>query len=270
MQDNGRLIRSMGRFWRGLRLSLAVSGVVFLGATHAAYAAPSACPQNYYQGEAPEVINEALLTKTRELCASHHAIFYSGLTRTPLWTGIYLTQERIAAGRDVPRTDVFREDTRLPKDWQARLSDYRGSGYDRGHLVPSASMPTKKTDAQSFFLSNIIPQDQTLNRSLWAAIESGVRAHANYRPIYVITGVLFKGQSIKLVNGRVMVPTHLYKVIYEPDRNLAGAYLVENTNRKRHQELSLEEIEALAGVRFFPGAKDVGKLKLPRPRYPRG
>src|SRR5690606_14564827 len=147
------------------------------------------------------------------------------------------------------------------------LTDYRGSGYDRGHLVPSADMPTPSSDSQSFLLSNIVPQDPNLNRNLWAAIEAAVRAHANHRPVYTITGVLFKGAQIERGKGRVLVPTHLYKLVYEPGRNAAAAYLVQNAPRKRHQEITLAELEELAGIRFLPGATNVGKLKLPRPRY---
>lgn len=255
--------------WLGLR-SKFLSGLAVAALMAVAtpiHAAPSACEGSYYKDQRPDLINPKLGVSAKELCYNHHAVWYSGVSRTPLWAAAYLTRGRIESGKTVPRSDDFREETRLPSSWRSRLSDYRGSGYDRGHLVPSASMPTPSSDSQSFILSNIVPQDPTLNRSLWSAIESAVRAHAMHRPVYTITGVLFMGTQIERIKGRVLVPTHMYKLVYEPDRNLAAAYLVENAPRKRHKEVSLEQLEKLAGVAFLPGARDVGLLKLPRPRY---
>jgi len=240
---------------------------ILAGTTLPVSASPSTCVGSYFQDQRPVATNPKLNLSARELCHDYHAVWYSGVSRTPLWSAAFLTKGRILAGRNVPRTDNFREDTRLPSDWRAKLSDYRGSGYDRGHLVPSADMPTPKSDSESFLLSNIVPQDPNLNRNLWAAIESAVRAHANHRNVYTITGVVFAGQKIERLKGRVLIPTHIYKLVYEPERNVAAAYLVENAPRKRHREISLRELEQFAGVRFLPGARNVGLLKLPRPRY---
>jgi len=113
----------------------------------------------------------------------------------------------------------------------------------------------------------MIPQDPKLNRGLWAAIESAVRAQAGYKPVYVITGALYLGANIERINGRVLVPTHVYKLVYEPERHIAGAYVVENAPNKRHREVTLSQLESMAGVKFLPGATGVGEMKLPRPRY---
>ena len=113
----------------------------------------------------------------------------------------------------------------------------------------------------------MIPQDPNLNRNLWSALESAVRSQAAYQPIYVITGALFIGSELQRMKGRVLVPTHVYKLLYDPKQNAAAAYLVENAPDKRHREVSLAELEEIAGVKFLPAAKNVAKLKLPRPRY---
>jgi endonuclease G len=230
-------------------------------------AAPSSCPDNYYQGQRPDPINLRLASSARELCSSSYAVWYSAIARTPLWAGEFLTQGRIEAGRDVPRSNRFHADTRLAADWRSTLDDFRHSGFDRGHLAPSADMPTAAADSQSFMLSNMVPQDPTLNRTLWAAIEKAVRAQANYEPVYVITGALFLDASVRRINDRVMVPSHLYKIVYDPKANAAAAYVVENAANKRQREMSLAEIEKLAGISFLPGAENVKRLKLPRPRY---
>jgi len=118
-------------------------------------------------------------------------------------------------------------------------------------------------------LSNIIAQDPHLNRNLWAAIEKAVRAHALHRPVYIYTGALFLGKKIERLNDRVLIPTHVYKLLYDRENNAAAAYLVENKAYRRHREVDLKTLQDMAGIEFFPD-KDAGKikmLKLPRPRY---
>lgn len=229
-------------------------------------AAPSDCPENYAQGERPDILNERLDQHTVELCSPGHAVMYSGIARSPIWSAEHLTPGRLNAAREVPRTDVFQEDRRLPEDWRATLDDFRHSGYDRGHLAPSADMPTPTADAQSFLLSNIVAQDSNMNRSLWAAIEKAVRALARHREVYVITGALWKGANVERLKARVMVPTHLYKLVYDPANEAAAAYLVQNAPNKAHVPISLKELKALVGIDFYPG-RDLKRLKLPRPRY---
>jgi len=233
----------------------------------AAIQAVTDCPHLYHAATPPRLTNSRLGQHTRELCSDHYAVLYSGVARSPLYAAEYLTKGKVVASREFGRTNDFRPDTRLPKDWRSELADFRKSGFDRGHLAPSADMPTPAADSQSFLLSNIVAQNPQLNRKLWAAIEKAVRALAMHRPVYTITGVLFKGERIERLNNRVMIPTHLYKLVFEPKQNAAAAYLVENQANRRHREISLEELETLAGVEFFPKNSKIGRLKLPRPRY---
>lgn len=78
---------------------------------------------------------------------------HSGISKTPLWSAEYLTASAIDA--DVPRKDKFHEETLLPQSERAELKDYAKSGYDRGHMAPSADMPTESAQADSFSLANI-------------------------------------------------------------------------------------------------------------------
>lgn len=235
----------------------------------AAHSAQSSCPEHYYKGQRPDVVNERLTLSTQELCSSGHGVWYSGVARAPLWSASYLTKGRLAQASNVSRSNNFREDRRIPNDWRAKLSDFRGSGFDRGHLAPSADMHTPNADSESFLLTNIIAQDPQLNRNLWAAIESAVRAHARHRSVYVITGVMYLEPTVQRVNGRVMIPSHIYKLVYEPQRNAAAAYVVENRANVRHREVTLAQLESMAGISFLPGeaSSSINDLKLPRPRY---
>ena len=107
--------------------------------------------------EAPEIVNEKLAAKTKELCFEAFGVMHSGISKTPLWSAEYLTASAIDA--DVPRKDKFHEETQLPQNERAELKDYAKSGYDRGHMSPSADMPTESAQADSFSLANMVPQD---------------------------------------------------------------------------------------------------------------
>ena len=95
------------------------------------------------------------------------------------------------------------------------LADYARSGYDRGHMSPSGDMATPNAQHQSFSLANMIPQHPCNNEVLWEGIESAVRDLASAEgEIYVVTGPIYEGTDIPFLNGRVGVPSRIYKAVY--------------------------------------------------------
>ena len=129
--------------------------VLFL--TSVLYAAPTNCPQFYLEGEVPLIGNEKMRAKTTELCFEAFTVMHSGLSKTPLWSAEHLTKEAIDA--PIPRKDTFHEEKQLLASHRAELKDYAKSGYDRGHMSPSADMPTPSAQSESFSLANMVPQD---------------------------------------------------------------------------------------------------------------
>lgn len=230
------------------------------------HSAPTYCPEFYVDGIAPNITNPKLKEYSKELCYSAYGTMYSGMARAPIWSAQYLTRASTEAAKNIPRSNDFRENESLVEDWRSRLTDFRGSGYDRGHVAPAGDMPSYEADSESFLLSNVIAQNDELNRNLWAAIELAVRKLSHHRPIYVITGPLWLGPEVNWLRGRVMVPTHMYKLVYDPGNDEAAAYLVENKARAQHSEISLAELEALANIDFLP-TKSPKIMKLPKPRY---
>lgn len=244
---------------------------VALCAAGASYvnASPSRCPDHYWQGNPPLALDEEVYASARELCSTGYSVWYSGAARSPIFAAEYLSPARVARAYDRDaRAGDFRPDLRLPRSIRAELYDYRGSGYDRGHLAPSGDMGTAQADSETFLLTNIVPQDPQLNRNLWAAVEKAVRALARHRSVFVVTGVLWMAHDNATVgHGRVRVPAYLYKLVYDVDRNAAAAYLVANAPGRRHRQISLAELQELAGLEFFPSVRQPSLLKLPRPRY---
>lgn len=194
---------------------------------------------------------------------------HSGITKTPLWSAEYLTKEKIAA--PLKRKDKFHPESRLSPSERSELSDYAKSGYDRGHMTPSADMGTDSAQEDSFSLSNIIPQNHQNNTGIWSAIEGATRHLANKEGgVFVITGAMFKGDKLKAIGkNNVLVPSHVYKVIFSPKQQKGAAYLCDNAPGDAYKVVSIAEIESLAGINFFPKLSKAQKekiLELPIPK----
>lgn len=213
----------------------------------------SNCPYNFYKGQAPVITKSALAKDNYSFCYNGFAVQYSGVARTGLWSAQYITPQRIKAGKSVKREDNFHEETRIKIAHRATLNDYRKSGFDRGHLSPSADQGTRKQQHDSFNLSNITPQSPTNNQKTWSNIEQATRAtiSKNHKAAYIITGTMFLGQKVKKV-GNVLVPSHIFKVVYFPDLNVMGAYVTVNDESGRVDVVSVAQLEQYAGIRFFP------------------
>lgn len=121
----------------------------------------------------------------------HYALGYSYYFRQAKWA-----LEIVDSGKkDIDRIDNFRPDYRIPEAFRADLVDYRGSGYDRGHLVASANQnELRLQNSETFLLSNMSPQHQRFNRGIWRELEAAVRkldADDDIWETYVICGPIF-------------------------------------------------------------------------------
>jgi endonuclease G len=234
-----------------------------------ALAASTACPEHYFGGQAPDFLNEKLSAETQEVCYEGFALIHSGVTRTSLTSSEHLTRERVSGPRP-ERKNAFHADPNIPPAKRSELEDYARTGYDRGHLAPSGDMADEQSQYESFSLANIIPQNPDNNRNLWEGIESAVRDLARKSgELHVVTGPIFYGSQLKRLNGRVLVPTYIFKAIYDPERNQAAAYLVKNAEGMRYTKISIADLEQLAGIAVFPKLADDVKRKpmdLPAPR----
>ncbi len=125
---------------------------------------------------------------------------------------------------DVERSS-FQPDPALPDGWyQVKPSDYTNSGYDRGHMAPSADRTATREDNEALFLmTNIVPQAPDNNQGPWVQLEEHCRDLARSgNELYIITGV--RGTQETLESGNVRVPESLWKVVValpEGDDDLA-------------------------------------------------
>lgn len=190
----------------------------------------------------------------------HHkamSLCYSEAHEQAKWVVHIVTPEIING--NVSRTNDFRVDPQV-KSGTAVKKDYWDSGYDRGHLAPSADFRWSQTAlSESYFYSNMSPQRPELNRQSWAKLENTVRDYVvEYKEqVMVVTGGVLTDDLEKLGENEVSIPTMYYKVLldYEGDDKKGIAFLMPNTLSQYplfSYAVSIDSVEALTGIDFFP------------------
>ena len=140
-----------------------------------------------------------------------YAMSYNRDRGEPNWVSWHLSANWLGSA---PRQNDFRADTTLPAGWYRVLAtDYSGSGFDRGHMCPSADRTITITDnSATFLMSNMIPQAPDNNQGPWADLENYCRSLISLgNELYIISGG--DGSNGTVANGRVAVPTFTWKVI---------------------------------------------------------
>jgi endonuclease G len=214
----------------------------------------AACPQFFLNGTPPIVEKHSM---QRALCYDAFAILHSGESKTPVFVAQRLNRASIADTGE-KRTDRFFPDARLRSAERATLDDYKGSGFDRGHMAPAGDMPTAQAMAQSFSLANMVPQAPEHNRGVWAkAVEAATRKYASRAKgnVYVITGPVYVpsiAESPSIGRGQVRVPKYLFKLVYDEQMGKAWAYWQENSGEtKTSPPISYGELVERTGISFL-------------------
>mgnify|MGYP001218156630 CR=1 FL=1 len=215
---------------------------------------PDSCGKIYLRYKAPTV-PEPQSEGSVAICRAAFASYFSPKTRTPIWSAEQLSPGIIRAASNIERDSTFHEEASLPESYRSRLKDYRGSGWDRGHLAPSANMSNPETQQESFSLANIIPQSPGLNRGEWADVESDVRSLARRRDsVYVVTGILLSGAEVRtLPGGRVVIPDQIWKAVASPQEGTV-VFLAENADDAPVYSITLDAFRKSTGIDPFPGA----------------
>lgn len=187
------------------------------------------------------------------LCRQGYAVGYDYETKVPRWVAYRLTPDSV--NKRFERSDRFKEDTEIPAIYRATLLDYKGSGYDRGHMAAAATVDfSHEAMQESFLMSNMAPQLPGFNRQGWRELEEEIREWVNERgELYVVTGCMYEGAHPIIGNG-VHVPTHFFKMIYDSQRQDAIAFLVPHRKISREDLpgfiVSVDELEQKTGLDF--------------------
>ena len=185
---------------------------------------------------------------------------YDKTNKIPKWVAWHLTSDHTSGNQR--RLSNFIVDDEVPSP-RAELVDYKGSGYDRGHMCPAGDNkwgfePMK----ESFFLTNICPQDNNLNCGDWNELEIACRDWANkYGDIYIVAGpILYKGKHKTIGPNKVTVPEAFFKVVLcmnGTPKAIGFIYKNQPCNNPQSSYVnSIDQVERITGFDFFPNLPD--------------
>lgn len=182
----------------------------------------------------------------------HYILGYSEPHEQAAWVAYELLPSEIYGS--VKRTDDFREDPDVTTG-SASLDDYKWSGYDRGHLAPAADFSFNgQAMSESFFLSNMSPQEASFNRGAWASLEKQVRNWVSHKgKMYVITGAILDNPKEFIGKNQVAVPKWYFKIVFSFDDNSVIGVVMPNQRVSgfRPYIRTIDEIEELTNLDFF-------------------
>ena len=143
----------------------------------------------------------------------------------------------------------------------SELSDYKGSGYDRGHLVPTGDMKySDESMRESFFMSNISPQNPDFNRGIWRKLEQLVRDWGREGEIFITTGGVLLYENLGSIgSNKVTIPSKFYKIVYSSHKNSMIGFLVPKKKSNFKLEsfvVEVDSIEKITGINFYEDLPD--------------
>lgn len=172
----------------------------------------------------------------------------------------------------VKRTDNFHADPVLTGNSVVETTDYNGSGYDRGHLCPAADNKNSEVAMdESFCMTNICPQNQSLNRGAWNELEQLCRDWArDYGTVYICCGPIFDRDRPRKIGTRkdvrISVPDRFFKVVLTLGRVPKAIGFVFPNERCdgdiRDYAVSVDRVEEITGMDFFFQLDDEEEEKL--------
>lgn len=212
----------------------------------------------------------------------NHILSYDQTRRIPRWVAEHLSDQRLL-GKAERKHCKFKPDPNIPEVFTARNEDYLRSGWSRGHMAPAGDNKiSEQAMAETFYLSNIVPQNYENNAGFWNRLEMFCRdLTQKFGDVWIVSGPLHLPQvdengkktvSYQLIGeDDVAVPTHLYKVVLvqkesSEDLLALGAFVVPNVpiGFDRHLtefQVSLSDLERMSGLTFFPKMEKAKALK---------
>jgi endonuclease G len=186
---------------------------------------------------------EIIVPDTIELCNSFFVSRYSNKNQA-----VYLTSEVVIPSNiHVLRSNDFRADKRVP--FPVSPKQYTGTGFDKGHMVPAADATTDVQMSETFLMTNMTPQQPTLNRKAWKDLEEYIRgvSDSNLEELRVITGAIYP-LGYKSMNG-VPIPQSYYKIVYRKDGSIQAFY-ADNVKNAKVKPVTVQDLEVYSGLKL--------------------
>lgn len=199
---------------------------------------------------------EAILRRTG------YTVSYNEDLLIPNWVAWHLTSDRLT-GPAKRKGISFMEDTEAPGAL-VNTHDYARSGFDRGHMCPAGDNKwSQQAMDECFLMTNMCPQNHSLNAGVWNTIEQQCRNWAKqYGKVYIVCGPIFLNKEHrKLGKNKVVVPDAFFKVVLHTGKNpQAIGFICRNQSQKGRKKTefvnSVDEVERITGYDFFPQLPD--------------
>ena len=225
-----------------------------------------ACAASFPGGRAPESTRPQLQTRATQVCEPTWAALTSGITRGPIWVAT-----KVEGGLTAPRTEAVEfhtETSILPAD-RATPEDFQGSVFYHGRLAPIfASTPADEAVSRSS-LATVVAMAPALAKGLWPAIDAAVRSMASSDgTLWVVAGPAFHGKSVESIGSGVLVPTAVWKAVYDPAKHGTAVYVCTNRNPTQCVVIGVSDLVKETGVDPFPGvaaAEKAAPMAMPQP-----
>ncbi|MDR3326854.1 MAG: DNA/RNA non-specific endonuclease [Prevotellaceae bacterium] len=196
-----------------------------------------------------------------------YTVSYNSDWKIPNWVAYELTKEEVKGV--TPRGNNFVPDPEVSYGMSASTDDYKNSGWDRGHMAPAADMKwSEQAMKESFYLSNVCPQNKKLNSGVWKDLEELVRGLATEKGnIYVVCGSVVSKQPETIGHNKVVVPDAFFKVLLQNDNGnwSAIAFMFANESGRKPLStyaMSVEDMQTITDIDFFPALPDSIEEKI--------
>jgi endonuclease G len=206
------------------------------------------------------------------LCRHYYFSMFNTNTKDPDWVAYHLLSTQLNSEHKEKRKDYFCPDPCLEAGQRAELTDYAGAypTYNRGHMTPATDHHWNSTAYQeSFYLSNMVPQNPDNNGHIWQALESQVDTWTRtYSNTYIVAGPVYDYAGIThqvIGQNNIWAPAALFKIIYIPSRHQAISFIIPNKNidpkELAHFATSIDHINEVTGLNLFADLPDEVKAQ---------
>ncbi|WP_024653866.1 DNA/RNA non-specific endonuclease [Borrelia persica] len=222
-------------------------------------------PQTPAELQEEYLLPQGYLT-TQVLHKKYYSLGYAESARQSEWVAYQLKREMVELAltllreRKITRSRRFFEDPDI-EGIAPKLSDYLHSGYDRGHIISSADMSfSKEAMLETYFLSNISPQDRSFNSGIWLRLEQRVRKWAiSKEKIYIISAGILTENIGFIGDNKILIPKDFYKIVLALNNNSNNyeivAFIIPNEKAQdtdlRNYVVNVDSIEEKTQIDFF-------------------
>jgi endonuclease G len=193
-----------------------------------------------------------------------YSLEWDATSRANRWTCYQLHSGNMV--KNVKRNDAFKEDPNIPAEYNVSPSEYKGTGYSKGHLCPSGDrLASREQNSQTFYMSNMQPQIQEHNGGVWNTLEGKVRnswAPSNSQDtLYVVKAATIDPNNIKdYTSSGLIVPKFFYMALlyYSKSSNSYSALGVWSPHEggSTTEYITIDELERRTGIDFFCNLPD--------------